>query len=193
MRWALAILLSLVFADAAAAAPAIRDCRDRIVSAVTVAPDGTQRPYRFHVRPSDLRVGSIAFSDLKSMRSQAAWNSYLARDQWIKAVALVRPGARVTLTVPEQQRAWMRLKYGGEYEVTLDGCRRFKRPRARRRECGQVTATCRRGPTPFSGGFDIDFAAAPEQGRCAELIVSTPGHELRRVRLFAAPGECAAA
>jgi hypothetical protein len=193
MRWALAILMSLVFADAAAAAPAVSGCRDRIASAVTVAPDGTQRPYRFHVGPSDLRVGAIAFHDLKSARSQAAWTSYVARDQWIKSVALVRPGARVTLTVPADQRAWMRLKYGGRYEVTLVGCRRFKRAGARRRECGHVTATCRRGPTPFSGGFDIDFATAPQQGRCAELVVSTPGHEPRRVRLFAAPGECTAA
>jgi hypothetical protein len=190
MSWVLAILVSLVFADAATAAPAVRDCRERITDAVTVAPDGTRHHHRFRVGPADLRVGPIAFGGLERVRDRSVWDDYVARDQWIKSVALVRPGARVTLTVPDDQRAWMRMKYGGADAVTLVGCRHLRNARARRRECGRVTRTCRRGPTPFSGGFDIDFAAAPQEGRCATLLVSTPGHEPRRVLLFARPEEC---
>jgi hypothetical protein len=172
MRWTLVILAVVVLADAAPAAPVVRDCRGRIGGAVTVAPDGAQRQHRFHVGPFDLRVGPIAFAGLRRVRERAVWDDYVARDQWIKAVALVRPGRRVTLTVPEEQRSWMHLKYGGRFKITLVGCRHLK------------------GPTPFSGGFDIDFAAAPQEGRCANLIVSTPGREPRRVLLFAEPQEC---
>jgi hypothetical protein len=52
---------------------------------------------------------------------------------------------------------------------------------------------CRSGPTFFSGGFEIDYAKAPQQGRCAELIVWVRGEqEPHRVRLLRVePGECA--
>ena len=52
--------------------------------------------------------------------------------------------------------------------------------------------TCRSRVTPFSGGFEIDYAEAPRQGRCAELIVWVAGErEPRRGRVFGAPaGAC---
>ena len=89
----------------------------------------------------------------------------------------------------------MSVGYGGGAAfgsaVTLAGCRRVKGPKARRRECGgNVSGTCQRHRTPFSGGFRIDYDAAPRQGRCAELLVTERGKRTRRVQLFAAPGEC---
>ena len=128
----------------------------------------------------------------------------------MKSVARVRGGAQVTLEVPPEQRPWMRLRYArrrdGAAAVTLRACRHRRSRAARRRECvwaegiagppgsvrGDYTA-CRAGPTFFNGGFEIDYAEAPQQGRCAELIVWVKGEqEARRVRLLRAePGECA--
>ncbi len=191
-----ALGLALGFATAADAAAPVLDCRDRISGAFTSGPDGRQRSYRFKVRPEDLNLGPVAFSGLDSIRRLEEWNSYVTRNQWIKSIALMRPGARVTLTVPEEQRPWMRLEYGHGLEdplhqVTLVGCRRVTGARARRRECGTGrSTTCQRDRTPFSGGFTIDYAVAPAQGRCAELLIAEPRKATRRVHLFADSSEC---
>jgi hypothetical protein len=71
--------------------------------------------------------------------------------------------------------------------VTLAGCR-WPPTRA---ECGPGPRTTRRSRvTPFSGGFEIDYARAPRQCRCAELIVWVEGERSpRRERLFRPRGE----
>jgi hypothetical protein len=95
----------------------------------------------------------------------ADWEALVREDRGLKAPALVDPGSEVTLEVPEAQRVWMRLSYGG-------------------RSGGAVTLqACRRKVTVFVGGFTVDYAQAPEQGRCAQLIVWVAG-QATRVRLF---------
>lgn len=153
----------------------VRDCGDSIPSAFVRIGDET-RPFRFRVRPAhDVVAGPVAFGGLKDLRPRAAWEDMVARDQWIKSIALVRRRSAATLEVPAEQRSWMRLEYGhsegGGNVVRLRGCRR----RA----------------APFSGGFTIDYAAAPQQGRCAELLVWPKGaDEPIRRRLFAEPIDC---
>lgn len=151
------------------------DCRDRITGAFTQVGDKIT-PYRFRVRPRhDTRIGPIAFSGARDLGTRATYDAMVRDDQWLKTIALVRRGARVTLEVPRAQRSWMRLEYAeGVHAATLEGCPR--RPSAE--ACGPGPRdTCARGPTPFSGGFTIDYDAAPRQGRCAELIVWVEGRE----------------
>jgi hypothetical protein len=82
----------------------------------------------------------------------------------MKALALVRGRRVVTVSVPEDQRAWMRLFYeetayaGGEgsHVVTFRSCRR-------------------RRLTQFPGEISVDYAAAPGEGRCARLEVRVRG------------------
>jgi len=95
---------------------------------------------------------------------EADWRAIVDDDQWMKAPALVEPRAAVTLVIPRAQRAWNHVSYGGRggSAVTLRAC-------ARR--------------TVFAGGFTIDYAKAPREGRCAELIVWGSG-PAKRVRLF---------
>jgi hypothetical protein len=74
------------------------------------------------------------------------------------------------------------------YTVTLQGCRWSHSPEARRQECGSSNArACRSGPTAFSGGWEIDFARAPRQGRCAQVIVRVAGKRSYRQRLMRPP------
>ena len=161
-------------AAAAVAGPpdaVVRDCRDRITGAFTEA-GGVRRPYRFRVRPRhDTRIGPVAFAGMREAGRPAEWDYYVREDQWLKSIAMVRRGERVTLEVPAEQRAWMHLEYGGDRAVTL--------------------AACRNRLTPWSGGFTIDYARAPRQGRCAELIVWVDGEPApRRKRLFVPAGPC---
>jgi hypothetical protein len=137
-------------------APVAR-CRDSITAAgphdPVVADDSADRV-----------VGPVRFSGL---RLYADWDWLVHADQWIKTIAMIDAGVRVTLEIPREQRGWMRVDYGGRSglggrAVTLQACRR------------QATL--------YAGGFTIDYAKAPQQGRCAELIVW--GDEARRVRLF---------
>jgi hypothetical protein len=153
-------------------------------------------------RDGDTIIGPLRFN-MQAYSPLREWRR-LARDgQWLKSPARLRAGARVTLVVPPEQRPWMRLAYaqrrGGAAAVTLQACRHRRSRAAQRRECkwaeavpGEYTA-CRSGPTFFSGGFEIDYAEAPQQGRCAELIVWVKGEqEPHRVRLLRVePGECA--
>ena len=166
----------------------VRDCASRI--------DGG--PPR---RDGDTIIGPLRFNmqDYSPLRT---WREMVRRDQWLKSPARVRAGAEVTLVVPPEQRSWVRLAYahrrGGTAAVTLRACRHRRSRAARRRECVWAEGlagykACRSGPTFFSGGFEIDYDEAPQQGRCAELIVWVQGEqEPHRVRLLRVePGECA--
>jgi hypothetical protein len=165
--------------------PPMLDCRDRITGAMTIV-NGVTRPFRFRFRPRhDTRIGPVAFTGAADYAG--SWDELVREDQWLKTPVLVRRGARVRLEVPAEQRSWMRphIASAGEAEgvVDLRGCRRP----ATRRECGPgPRETCRSAWTPFSGGFEIDFANAPQQGRCAELIVRSGG-KARRERLYRPP------
>jgi hypothetical protein len=112
---------------------------------------------------ADRVAGPVRFAGL---RTYTDWAYLVREDQWIKTIAMLDAGLRVTLEVPREQREWMRVDYGGRggRAVTLRACRR------------QATA--------YAGGFTIDYAKAPQQGRCAELIVW--GEQAQRVRLFEA-------
>jgi hypothetical protein len=192
MRGAVIAACTLVLAGVAGLAdagqvavsrPAVRDCASRI--------DGG--PER---RKGDTVAGPLRFN-MQQYRPRRVWRRLARRGQWLKSVARVRAGARVTLVVPPEQRPWMRLRYahrrGGAAAVTLRACRHRRTRAARRRECvwAEYTA-CRSGPTFFSGGFAIDYDEAPEQGRCAELIVRVEGErEPHRVPLLRVePPEC---
>jgi hypothetical protein len=175
---------------AAAAAPPgdapVRDCRDRITGAFTQV-GGRTRAYRFRVRPRhDTVLGPLALSGAADYGLPGQWDALIRDDTWPKTIAMVRRGARVTLEVPAEQRAWMVMEYAhtssSPHAVTLRGCPR----RATEAACGPGSRqTCARGPTPFSGGFTVDYARAPLQGRCAELIVWVQGRpEPLRKRIF---------
>jgi hypothetical protein len=143
----------------------VRDCGDRVRGAFTEV-DGVRRGYEFRVRPRhDTRIGPAAFTGMKAAGRPAEWAYYVREDQWLKSIAMVRRGERVTLEVPREQRSWMRLEYGARNAVTL--------------------AACRNRLTAWTGGFTIDYARAPRQGRCAELIVWVANEdEPRREPLF---------
>jgi hypothetical protein len=149
-------------------------------------------------RDGDTIIGPLRFN-MQEYSSLRAWRELVRSDQWLKSPARVRAGAQVTLVVPSEQRQWMRLEYAhrGTAAVTLRACRHRRTRAARRRECVWTEGiggykACRSGPTFFSGGFEIDFDEAPQQGRCAELIVWVDGEQQpHRVRLVPVePGEC---
>jgi hypothetical protein len=160
-------------------------------------------------RDDDTIIGPLRFN-MQSYSPIRKWRQLVRSEQWMKSVARLRGGAQVTLVVPPEQRRWMRLQYAqrrdGVAAVTLRACRYRRSRAARRHECvwaegvagppgsvrGDYTA-CRSGPTFFNGGFEIDYAEAPQQGRCAELVVWVKGEqEPHRVRLLRAErGECA--
>jgi hypothetical protein len=135
------------------AAPVAR-CRDSITAAgphdPIVADDATDRV-----------AGPVRFSGL---RLYTDWDRLVREDQWLKTIALIDAGVRVTLEVPREQRGWLRVDYGGRggRAVTLQACRTR--------------------PTAFAGGFTIDYGSAPREGRCGALIVWAA--EARRYRLF---------
>ena len=156
----------------------------------------------------DTIVGPLRFN-MQTYSAPREWRRLVRSGQWMKSVARLRAGAQVTLAVPPEQQPWMRLRYArrrdGVAAVTLRACRHRRSRAAQRHECvwaegvagppGSVRAdytACRSGPTFFSGGFEIDYAEAPQEGRCAELIVWVKGrqepHRLRLLRVE--PGEC---
>jgi hypothetical protein len=129
-------------------------------------------------------IGPVRFADLaRSYR----YSSRHPRTP-LKAVAVVRPGSRVTLVVPDEQRSWLKVGYNSPRgaEAPLQACRHFRSRRAQQRECRWGTQlACRSAPTLFSGGFGVRFDQAPERGRCAELIVRVRGEgRQRREYLF---------
>jgi hypothetical protein len=175
---------------------AIRGCASRI--------GGDARPPE-----GDTIAGPLRFN-MSSYSPRREWRRLARSGQWLKSIAEVRAGRQVTLVVPTDQRAWMRLRYAhrenGVTAVTLRACRHRASRAAQRRECvwaegvvgspGSIRddyTACRSGPTLFSGGFEIDYARAPDQGRCAQLIVWVKGERepLRVPLLRTGAGECA--
>jgi hypothetical protein len=172
----------------------VRGCRDRVEGG-RLTPD----------RAEDTIIGPMAFIGLP-----ATYRSYARRPDSelmpvpgtgmpsMKAIGVLRAGARVTLTVPRGQRRWMKVIYDfphhrGRHAIALRACRRFESAEARRRECGwRPDVACRWRYTQFSGGFGLDFAKAPRRGRCAKLIVRVAGDDRPLVRrLFRPkPGAC---
>jgi hypothetical protein len=117
---------------------------------------------------TDRVVGPVRFTGLRLY--EGGWARLVRDDQWIKTIAVLDAGLRVTLEIPRGQRDWIRVDYGGHggRAVTLRACRR------------QSTA--------YAGGFTIDYARAPRQGRCAQVLVWTGHQRAVRARLF--PGLC---
>jgi hypothetical protein len=134
----------------------------------------------------DAVIGPIAFYELPAHfepEAQQRGRVGALNGPPMKAMAIVRAGRRVTIAVPPDQRGWMRLFYGqsayaggqGSHSVTFRSCRRLASAKARRRECGEITTACRSASTQFAGEIYVDYAAAPDQGRCARLSVRVRG------------------
>lgn len=155
--------------------PPVRDCRGRVEGG------------RLSPESGDTVIGPVAFLGARATyrsasRDREAIASRRADDTWfnsqpIKAIALVEAGREVTLSVPPDQRGWMRLVYTGDLQrphtaITLRACRRSPDPREQAQECGWHPYTaCAWRNTQFAGALYIDFVHAPERGRCARLAV----------------------
>jgi hypothetical protein len=168
------------------------DCGERVES----------RPIRPR-QPRDTVIGPLAFYRLPENFEPAAQRrgapEGLAAPP-IKALAVVRAGWTVTVSVPPNQREWMRLFYersahgggDGSYSVSFRSCPRVVSQAAGRRACGEMTTACRSGSTQFAGEIYVDYAAAPGRGKCGQAFVRVWG-EGRRLRGFLfhpADGEC---
>jgi hypothetical protein len=155
--------------------PLVRGCRDR-------AEGGRLLPKRGR----DTVIGPLAFPYLfDNYREAARPDSRRSRPPGdfkahpIKALALIRSGTRVTLSVPPAQRSWMQLLYHpsavwrGSLRVTFQACRRRSSLAGQRAECGWRPHTaCRWRNTQFNGAIYVDFDRARRRGRCV-----TPGAE----------------
>jgi hypothetical protein len=163
---------------AVAAATPVMGCEDRITGAMQMFPDGRTIGARFDIdRKTDTVFGPLAFTGLRQ-QTDKDWKWFVERDQWMKSVAIVRPSRRVTLEIPRSQRRWMRFAYhGAKHRVTLQSCARGE---------GESGPS---GNSAWSGGFEIDYAEAPRQGRCARLSVRA-GDRVIRKRLFPRAGSC---
>jgi hypothetical protein len=162
--------------------PFVRGCRSRAEGGRLVARRGR-----------DTVIGPLAFPYLaESYREAARPDSRRSAPPGdfnahpVKALALVRSGTRVTLSVPPVQRSWMQLLYHpsavwrGSLRVTLQACRRQHSRAGRRTECGWRPYTaCRWRNTQFNGAIYVDFDRAPHRGRCARLVVHIGGKEGR--------------
>jgi hypothetical protein len=177
----------------------VRGCRERVEGVARITP----------VAQRDTIIGPIAFIGLPvTYRDFAARaDEELKEDPRVgmpvmKSIAWVRANARVTVVVPREQRAWNRLAYErpsrrGVPALTFRACRKLRSRRAQRRECGwprpwKSYKACRRPYTEFNGGVAIDFAAAPQRGSCATVIVRVEGREkpLREHLFRPKPEEC---
>jgi hypothetical protein len=187
--------LAAAIALLGAPAPEVRSCQER-VEGPGVVPDPSR----------DTIIGPISLTGLPGAYRGLAATPESEFDlipglgiPGIKALAVLRAGARVTLEVPRRQRRWMKLDYNhalGEparERLTLQACRRLHSRRARRAECGwRPFLACRWRYTQFAGGIALDVVDAPRHGVCAELIVRVRGRDRPlRERIFAPkPGEC---
>jgi hypothetical protein len=173
----------------------VRGCEDRIPSAFIIR-NGRRTEDKLLVnRRRDRIVGPIAFRGFKHHPTERDWRATIRQRTWFKSVALVAPGARVTVVVPASQRRWSHLAYRHSarraYTATLQACRWSRSAEERRRECGSASArACRSGPTAFSGGWIIDFARAPREGRCAQIIVRAGARTYRQRLMRPAPRGC---
>jgi hypothetical protein len=169
-----------------------RDCDQRVES----------RPIRPRA-PRDSVIGPLAFYRLPEnfepgVQRRGAPEGLNAPP--IKALAVVRAGRTVTVSVPPNQREWMRLFYersaygggDGSYSVTFRGCPRVASRAAQRRACGEIATACRSGSTQFAGEVYVDYAAAPGQGRCAQAFVRVwaEGGRLRGFLFHPADATC---
>jgi hypothetical protein len=174
--------------------PVVRDCRARVEG-------GRLKPEPRR----DTVIGPAAFPYLReNYRRAARPNPSQSEpppglDAWpVKALALVRSGARIALVVPRDQRPWMQLLYDqahpwrGSFRVVLRACRRRRSEAAQRAECGwRPYIACRWRNTQFNGAVYVDFDSAPDRGRCAELIVRVEGTGTSsRGRLFRSQENC---
>ena len=156
----------LLIALAAAAAPVV-GCDARITGAFREYPSGRRVADRFEIdRRRDRVFGPLAFSGLRVYLKD--WDRMVEQDQWIKSIAVMRPGRRVTVVVPRSQRSWMKLTWGNGYAATFKSCRRGE---------GESGAS---GNTAWSGGFEFDYAKAPKQGRCAKIRLRYDGRTRTR-------------
>ena len=158
----------------------VRGCRERAEGGRLVAKRGR-----------DTVIGPVAFPHLvENYRNTARPDprrSTLPGDfnaPPIKALALIRSGTRVTLSVSPGQRSWMQLLYHptavwrGTLRVTFQACRHRSSPAGQREECGWRPHTaCRWRNTQFNGAIYVDFDRAPHRGRCARLTVHIEGRE----------------
>jgi hypothetical protein len=153
---------------------------------LSIPPGGVEsRPIRVRAG-RDTVIGPIAFYNLPAQfRPDAQRQGHVGslNAPPMKALAIVRAGRTVTITVPRDQRGWMRLFYDrsayggapGSQSVTFRSCRRLTSAQARASECGELTTACGSASTQFAGEIYVDYAAAPDQGRCARLEVSVQG------------------
>lgn len=116
----------------------------------------------------------------------------------LKSIAVLTPGARVTIAVPRTQSDWLELAYDFPEDdargaIRLAACRRSSSAREQRAECEWAPRlACRTANTQFNGGFRLDFERAPRGGICAALHIWIEGQPgpLRK-RLFNPPrGAC---
>jgi hypothetical protein len=153
----------------------LRGCRER----VEAGPPAKPRPRR------DTIVGPLVLQGAASAWRRASRQPPSGNyppgfnASPMKIIAMLRAGERATLVVPKAQRDWMRLLYRvpfgrGDTAIALQACRRSTSEADQRRECGpRPRHACRSPYTYFNGGIYIDFAAAPERGRCAQIEVWT--------------------
>jgi hypothetical protein len=181
-------------ASSADRGPVVRDCRARVEGGRLTAD-----------RSRDTVIGPVAFPYLpanyrRAVRPNANRSAPPPGfDTFpIKALALVRSGARIVLVVPRRQRSWMQLLYDradpwrGSFRVVLRACRRRRSEAAQRAECGwRPYVACRWRNTQFNGSIYVAFESAPDSGRCAELIVRVEGSRtVSRGRLFRPREQC---
>ena len=168
----------LLIALAAAAVPTL-GCEDRITGAFTQFADGRRVADTFAFdRRRDFVAGPLAMRGLRGMTPRD-WDSMAARDQWLKSPLVMRPGRAATIEVPPDQRSWMKIVRGSGERLRLRACARGGR------------SSGSSGNTAWSGGFEIDYARAPQQGRCARIVVRVAGRDepIRR-RLTPRAGPC---
>lgn len=176
--------------EAEASKPVTRSCADRVES-TTILPD----------RERDTVIGPVAFYLLPKKYYPDETLEVPPSDfpegfpaPPLKTIAVVKAGARATVRVPRWQRRWLYLNYSerkGEQvrqAVTFEACRRVKPGRATHQECGRPTPSrptraCRAATTQFNGAVVIDYARAPNRGRCASLIVRREGAD-RGIRRY---------
>jgi hypothetical protein len=167
------------------------DCKDRV--------DG---PRLSSLPERDLVMGPVAFLGARGVFRATTGPRPGENDGMphfdgrpMKVLALVASGRRVTITVPAEQRRWLRLLYEGggraTTSITLQACRRVATPRAIERECRwSPHMACRWRNTQFAGGFAVAHTA-PERGLCAQLRVRADGErQPMRAALFARPNAC---
>lgn len=143
------------------------------------------------------RIGWLNLSRRWDPDQQERGRKYGYEMTAMKALAIVRAGPAVTVTVPESQRSWMWLDYErgrltdadlGTHRVVFRPCPRTGSAAEEREHCvWEPARACRSGLTQFNGGIALDYDNAPHEGRCARLIVRVEGQPGRQ-RKLAFPG-----